>query len=159
VDTDFGGVEGIAGHAAEQREKSDAWTQGGIRLGVAAEGYGVEDFLLLSRRAGEIRIGVAVDAKIFKPHQPPAETMLDFLFSTSEKMDEWGSAGFDGTGGVVIFGDDGTAESGERGVLSGGEILWDVLPCCGFFAADDLMDVFRRFGGDDLQDRTADSSH
>ena len=109
-DADFAGIEGVASEAADKGEEGYALVKGGIGFGVFAEGDEIEDGLSLLGRAGEIGAGEAVGAKTVEPEESASEfELVGFVFA-GEEINEFGRAGFDGTAGFFVFGDDGIAK-------------------------------------------------
>ena len=159
-DADLAGVEAVAGETAQEVKEGDARAERGVLFGVFAEGDQVEDFLLLIGGAVKEDFAVAVGAEIVEPEEAAAKLQLILGIFASEKVDEFGSAGFDSATGFVVFGDDGVAERNESRILRSGEILWSVLSHRrrGFFAVDHLVDVGSGFGRNDLKDGTGDTN-
>ena len=109
-DADFAGVESVAGKAADEGEEGDTLAEGGVGLGVFAEGEEIEDGFFLLGGAIQIGGGVAVGAEAVKPKETAAKFELILGVFAGEEVDEFRCAGFDGAAGLIVFGDDGFAK-------------------------------------------------
>ena len=106
-DADFASVEGVAGEAADEGEGRYALAERGVGFGVFAEGDEIEDGFFLVGSALQIGGGVAIGAETVEPIEAATEFELILFVFAGEEVDEFGAAGFDGTAGFFVFGDDG----------------------------------------------------
>ena len=97
---------------------------------------------------------VSVGAEIVEPHEAAAERKLVVCIFAGEEIDEFRRAGFNRSAGFFVLGNNGVAEEDECGVLVRGKKFGSVLPCRRrrLRFVDHLMDEFRSFRGDDLED-------
>ena len=107
--------------------------------------------------AFEENFAVAVGAETIEPEEAAAEPELILFILAGEEIDEFRRTGFDGAAGFFVFGDDGIAESDQRGVLRRGKIFGRVLSCRGggLFLAHHLVDVGGGLRRNDLEDGAA----
>src|SRR5215813_9740300 len=89
---DFAGKKAIRGELAQEAEELNALAQTRITLEVLPIRDQVENFLLLRHRAIEVRLFVAVDAGIIKPHETATERELIIVIFAGQQIDELGSA-------------------------------------------------------------------
>ena len=151
----FTGIEAVHGHVAQESEKDDALPQRGILLGVLAVSNQVEDLLTLIEAAFHKRLFVTVHAEAVQPNQTTAERELELIVFTGEQVDKFRGASFDGSAGVIVFGDDRVAEPVQRFILVRRKVFRRVFPRWGrrLLFSDGLMGKLGGLRGNDLQNR------
>jgi hypothetical protein len=111
-DADFAGVESVAVEVAHEGQENHTRAESGVGFGILAESDEVEDGFSLVGGAIQIWAGVAVGAETIEPIQAATESQLIFFVFAGEQIDKFGGAGFDGSAGFFVLGDDGFAKGG-----------------------------------------------
>src|ERR1700722_17532422 len=154
-DADLAGEETVGGELAQETEEFDALAGAGIGLRVLAIGDLVENFLLLCRRALEVRAAVAIDAGIIQPHQSAAQGNLIFFVLAADEVDKFRRPGFNRALRIGVGRNNGLAERLQRFVRVGGEIFGRVglVFGGGLLRAYHFVHVFSGFAGNHARDR------
>src|SRR5271165_1157643 len=154
-DADLAGVKAVAGHLAKAGKESYPLAEPGIRFRVFAISDEVEDFFPLRGSAIEKSGAVLVGTEIIKPHQAAAEFKLILVVLAGEEIDEFRRAGFNGSAGFFVRGNNGVAQGDQSLELVRREKLGSIPPCRGrrFGLLHHLMSEPCRFRRNHLQDR------
>src|SRR5208282_2963741 len=160
-DADLAGEETVGGKLAKKSEEFNALPQAGIFLRVLTVGDLVENFILLIRCAIEIDLAIAIEAVVVEPHHSSAESELIILVLACDQVDEFGSAGLDGSFGVSVGRNDRLAERLQGLIEMRREELGriDLVFRRGLFFAHHAMRVFSGFERNHTQDRAGDGGY